>query len=174
MVNAIGFSGHALNSPALCSNRISAPSTSIGVLYSVTPSPNRSVASSSRNSTVSRKGTLDIPVEEPVFSCSTVPFSCNGFGAMPISWLKILRISRASKPLSRARGQVCAQRRHKLQRYADSPRRATVCQFSSISPPINFTIMPFLPPGISLPFLSKYFFTIIRNTSARKVGRYSS
>jgi hypothetical protein len=42
--------------------------------------------------------------------------------AIPISWLKILRISRAMSALSTPIGQVWAQRLQTLQRYASSPR----------------------------------------------------
>ncbi len=92
---------------------MSAPSLSHGVLIEI---PVRSAVSSSMNSMLSLTTSGVMPVEEPTVSCSTEPSSWSSRGAIPISWLAILRISRASRALSTPIGQVWAQRRHRLQR----------------------------------------------------------
>ena len=56
------------------------------------------------------------PVDEPVLSCLTVPFSCSSGMLMPSSWLNSLRISRVISALSTPTGQAWAQRRHSVQR----------------------------------------------------------
>ncbi len=111
--NAPGFIGQAMISPALWISRMSAPALSQGVL---TVMPVFSETSSSMNSMLSLATSLFMPVEEPTFSCRTEPLSWSSFGAMPISWLKSLRISWVIKPLSTPIGQVWAHRRQRLHR----------------------------------------------------------
>ena len=106
------------------------------------------------------------PVDEPVRSCSIEPFSWISLGAMPISMLKSLRISCVSRALSTPIGQACAQRRQRVQRYADSSNRPRVAAFSSMCSPLSHARA--LPPGLA------YSFTRRRKTSLRNVGRYTS
>ncbi len=113
VVKAPGFSGQAMISPALWMSRMSAPSTSHGVLISM---PVRSEVSSSMNSMLSLTISGVMPVDDPTASCSTEPLSWISFGTIPISIDAILRISRDSRALSTPIGQVWAQRRHRLQR----------------------------------------------------------
>jgi hypothetical protein len=70
VAKAPGFSGHDMISPALWMRRMSAPSTSHGVLIEI---PVRSAVSSSMNSMLSLTTTGVMPVEEPTASCSTEP-----------------------------------------------------------------------------------------------------